>query len=209
MHVVSDEIGAELVRLARRAVELSFEEKLVKLEDKLCGNASGVLAEKMGIFVTIHTYPEKELRGCIGIPYPLKELCKAVVSSAISAAFEDPRFPPLRRDELEKVVFEVSVLTPPERIEYSNPDELLEKIVPFVDGLILEVGDARGLFLPQVWEQLPDKETFLSHLCLKAGLWDTSCWKRKDAKIYRFRVEAFEEEEPCGTIRRVQLGKAR
>lgn len=206
---LSDNIGEKLVKLARRAVEISFEKRSLELEKELCSKETDeLMKEKMGVFVTLHTYPEHELRGCIGIPYPIKPLCRAVVNSTLSAAFEDPRFPPLRKDELDGVVFEVSVLTPPERIEYGSPQELLDKIVPFEDGLILEIGPFKGLFLPQVWEQIPDKGEFLANLCFKAGLWDKDCWKSKDARVYKFRVVAFEEEKPRGKIKRVSLHKS-
>ena len=197
------EKGEVLVKLARKSVESFFsgnEEEIKKIIE-----SHDFLREKRGVFVTIHTYPEKELRGCIGFPLPVYPLGKGVVKAARSAAFEDPRFPPLQENELENVVFEVSVLTEPEKINYDSCEELLEKIEKFKDGLILRIGPYSGLFLPQVWKEISDKESFLAHLCFKAGIPDPNCWKSKAAEIYRFRVEAFEEEEPKGKVVRSPL----
>ncbi len=195
MSSLSIEQGELLVKLARKAVENSLNDT-----ENISVPETNWLEEKRGIFVTIHTYPDNNLRGCIGFPLPLYPLKKAVIDAALSAAFSDPRFPPLRKDEVDKVVFEVSVLTPPEEIKFSSPGELLEKIEPFKDGLILEYRGFQGLFLPQVWEQLPEKEEFLSHLCMKAGLMDTECWKREGVKIYRFRAQIFKEDKPHGNV---------
>ncbi len=158
------------------------------------------LNEKRGLFVTLHTYPEKELRGCIGfteLVYPLK---KALVEASVFASFKDTRFNPLTKKELGKVTIEVSVLTEPQLIEYKNPEELLEKIDQFKDGLILKKGSNSGLFLPQVWEQLPDKKEFLSNLCFKAGLLNPNAWKDKSVQVCKFNVQIFEEKEPNGNV---------
>jgi AmmeMemoRadiSam system protein A len=149
--------------------------------------------ELRGVFVTLDKFPSGDLRGCIGLPYPEKPLVDAVRDAACSSA-RDPRFPPLEEKELNQITVEVSVLTKPERIEFSSPEELLEKIEPGKDGLILKKSWCSGLFLPQVWEQLPEKEIFLENLCHKAGLRDGQCWK--DAEIHRFRVQAFREKKP-------------
>jgi AmmeMemoRadiSam system protein A len=151
------------------------------------------LEELRGVFVTLDKYPSGGLRGCIGLPQPEKPLIDAVRDAACSSA-RDPRFPPLEEKEMDKITVEVSILTKPKQIDFSSPEELLEKIEPGKDGLILKKSWCSGLFLPQVWEQLPDKVQFLEHLCYKAGLRDGDCWK--DAEIYRFRVQAFKEKEP-------------
>jgi len=186
--------GELLVKLARKAVESYFSNESLKPPSEKW------LEEKRGVFVTINTYPSDELRGCIGFPLPIYPLKKAVVEAAISAAFSDPRFPPLKKEELQSVVFEVSVLSVPKEIKFKDEKELLNKIEPHKDGLILELGQYKGLFLPQVWEQIPDKVSFLSHLCLKAGIYDVDCWKKKNIKIYKFRAQIFKEEKPNGKI---------
>jgi AmmeMemoRadiSam system protein A len=192
------EQGKILVKLARSSVEKFFEKgkfEIQKLDQEF-------LKEKRGVFVTIETYPENELRGCIGFPSPVYPLFEAVQRAAISSAFEDYRFEPLKEEELEKVVFEVSVLTKPELIKVKKPEEYLEKIEEKKDGLIIEYGSFSALYLPQVWEIVQEKEKFLESLCLKAFL-PPDTWKNKKAKIFRFRVEAFKEKEPKGEIVRV------
>lgn len=182
-----------LVKIARETVERYFESK------KLTIKHYPQLKEKRGIFVTIKTYPNGELRGCVGFPLPFYSLGEGVQRAAYAAAFEDTRFPPLEKEELEKVVFEVSILTTPKLIKVRNPKEYLEKIEPGKDGLILKHGIHQGLFLPQVWKEIPDKENFLSSLCFKALL-PPDCWLDEKTRIYKFRVKSFKEEKPKGKI---------
>ncbi len=184
--------GNELVKLARKTVEDYFKEGRLKIRETQ-------FKEKRGVFVSIHTFPDHKLRGCIGYPYPILRLSEAVQRASISAAFKDMRFPPLTENELKKVVFEVSVLTLPKIIGVNRSEEYLEKIEKEKDGLIIEHGSYSGLLLPQVWKQIPDKEEFLTTLCWKAGL-TPDYWKDKDTKIYRFRVQAFAEREPNGEV---------
>ncbi|MEM7826994.1 MAG: TIGR00296 family protein [Candidatus Aenigmatarchaeota archaeon] len=191
--MLSKSQGDFLVRLARRTIENHVQNR----EIKECLDANW-LNEKRGVFTTIETYPEHELRGCIGIPYPIKAIGEAVIESAKSAC-EDMRFPPLTKDELDMVVIEVSVLDIPEEIKVKTPKEYLDKIKPKKDGLIIRYGYASGLFLPQVWEKIPDKEAFLENLCMKAGL-PPKTWKLPEAKIYRFSAQIFKEIKPRGKI---------
>ncbi|MBS7659131.1 MAG: TIGR00296 family protein [Candidatus Bathyarchaeia archaeon] len=196
--------GEFLVKLARKAVEeylishkrIAAPQKLPEKLLKLCG-----------VFVTINRLigGEKELRGCIGYPYPTNPLVEAVIDSAISSATQDPRFPPLSIEELETVVFEVSILTPPELINVENPREYPSKIKIGEDGLIIERGIFRGLLLPQVpveWGW--DAEEFLCQCCLKAGL-PPDCWLMKGTKVYKFQAIIFEEESPRGKVKRKLL----
>ncbi|MFH8086760.1 MAG: AmmeMemoRadiSam system protein A [Candidatus Aenigmatarchaeota archaeon] len=192
------EKGKILVKLARRSVENFFEKNKLEIEE----TEEKEFKEKKGVFVTIETYPENELRGCIGFPLPYFSLYEAVQRAAVSSAFEDFRFEPLRKEELKKVVFEVSILTKPELIKVRKPEEYLEKIEGGKDGLILEYRSFSALYLPQVWDVIPEKEKFLESLCLKAGL-HSNAWKEKGVKIFRFRVEAFKEKEPEGEVVRV------
>jgi len=184
--MLTQEQGKLLVKIARNVIESFVNGEEIKIPKKL----PDVFSEKRGVFVTLEK--NGELRGCIGLPYPEKSLIEAVKEAAVSAT-QDPRFTPLRREELDKVTVEVSVLTKPEKINFQG-EELFEKIKTGKDGLILKKGWNSGLFLPQVWEKLPTKKEFLENLCYKAGLYDKDCWK--SAEIYKFQVQAFKEKEP-------------
>jgi uncharacterized protein (TIGR00296 family) len=197
--------GEFLVQLARKAVD-----EYVKT--RKCINVPGDVSEKLrqpcGVFVTINSVKngEKDLRGCIGYPYPTTPLVQAVIESAISAATNDPRFPPLSPRELDHIVLEVSVLTPPETIKVKNPKEYCTKIKIGEDGLIVESGVHKGLLLPQVpveWQW--DTEEFLCQCCNKAGLL-SDYWLREGTKISKFQAIIFEEEKPRGEIRQKVLG---
>ena len=202
---LSLEEGKFLVELARKAVE-----EYLKSRKKISApeNTSEKLLQPCGVFVTINTIRdgEKELRGCIGYPYPTTPLVQAVIESAISSATQDPRFYPLSLSDLDNVVFEVSVLTPPQLIEVKKPSEYLPKIMVGKDGLIVERGMFKGLLLPQVpveWEW--DEEEFLCQCCTKAGL-PPDCWLLENTKIYKFQAIIFEEEKPRGAIKHKALG---
>jgi hypothetical protein len=132
------------------------------------------------------------LRGCIGHIFPHEPLVKAVVHNAVSAALNDARFSPVRPTELAAIDIEISILTVPEPLEFQSPEELLAKLRPHVDGVVLRVGRHGSTYLPQVWEQLPDKESFMSHLAEKAGL-AAAGWKVPDAEVLVYQVEAFHE----------------
>ncbi len=199
--------GKFLVELARNAVK-----EYLKTGKHLTApqNTPEKLFEQCGVFVTINKIAkngEKQLRGCIGYPYPTTALVEAVIDSAIAAATQDPRFYPLTLSELGNVVFEVSVLTPPEKIEVQKPDEYVAKVNVGEDGLIVEKGMFKGLLLPQVpveWEW--NAEEFLCQCCIKAGLTPDS-WLTKGAKIYKFQAIIFEEETPQGAVKQLQLSE--
>ena len=191
--MLKEKHGEFLVKFARDTIK-----KFVSgLETRIPDKYPREFDQLRGVFVTLEKFPSGDLRGCIGIPEPEKPLIDAVRDAACSSA-RDPRFPPLGIGELDKITVEVSVLTKPEPVIFSSPAELLEKIKPGKDGLILKKGWYSGLFLPQVWEQLPEKEKFLEHLCYKAGIRDGECWKK--AEIQKFQVKAFKEKEPEGEI---------
>ncbi len=147
------------------------------------------LAEDGACFVTLNH--KHQLRGCIGSIIAHRSLLDDIIQNAISAAFHDPRFAPLSSSELQDLTLEVSVLTTPELLEYDDFKDLVHKVQPKIDGLILKYGPYQGTFLPQVWEQLPTPEQFLIHLSMKAGT-DESVYK-KHPTIYRYRVDAIEE----------------
>ncbi len=143
-----------------------------------------------GSFVTLTI--SGQLRGCIGNIFPERPLAEAVIHNARSAALEDSRFSPVTPSELSSIQIEVSVLSVPEPLEFSSPEDLLNKLHPERDGVVLSVGLRRATFLPQVWEQLPDASDFLSHLATKAGL-AADAWRRPSLKIMIYHVEAFKE----------------
>jgi hypothetical protein len=191
--------GAYLVRLARRTVGdyLDGSRKLTVQDPP-----PPKLREKAGVFVTLETFPERALRGCIGFPEPQFPLLEGTMRAAIAAATQDPRFPPLTRRELDRTLLEVTVLTPPTPIEARDPSEYLDAIEIGRDGLIIENGARRGLLLPQVpVDQKWGKEEFLAHTCLKAGL-SSESWKDLTAtKVCKFSGKVFSEEEPGGAVK--------
>ena len=155
--------------------------------------------EKKGAFVTLKTFPMGELRGCVGRPYPSQTLWNAIIDSAMDAAFNDDRFEQLNAKELEKTSIEISVLTTPQEIKCKKED-LPKNIQIGEDGLIIEAPFTAGLLLPQVaTEEKWNPETFLQHLCWKAGL-SPEEWKNPKTKISKFQAQIFKEEKPNGKI---------
>jgi uncharacterized protein (TIGR00296 family) len=202
-----EEEGKFLVEIARKAVEEYLKtKKHIRAPESLSKN----LLQPCGVFVTINRLEngEKKLRGCIGYPYPTTPLVQAVIDSAINAATQDTRFRPLSQGELDKLVFEVSVLTPPQMVEVKKPKEYPTQIKVGEDGLIVERGMYKGLLLPQVpveWEW--DEEEFLCQCCVKAGL-SPDYWLIEGTRIYKFQAIVFEEEKPRGEVkRRILSGK--
>ncbi len=193
--------GAALVKSARRAIE-----------DKLSGKSYGERGfepklDKRGVFVTLETFPDRGLRGCIGFPQPTHALNEAVREAALSAAFGDPRFPPLQKSELERITIEISVLTPPEPLEARAPEEIPRKIKIGRDGLIIQRGFASGLLLPIVPVEWGWSATeFLEHLCDKAGL-PRGSWRDANAKLFVFESQVFREKTPRGEVEEVDLTK--
>jgi uncharacterized protein len=148
------------------------------------------LKEKKGVFVTLTK--KGELRGCIGHIIPILPCYKAIIECAQSAAYNDPRFNPVTSNEIKDLHIEISILSTPKKLIYSDADDLLKKLSPNKDGVILKKGIYQSTFLPQVWEQLSDKKEFLSQLCLKAGL-NPNEWKKANLEIKIYNVEKFHE----------------
>jgi len=192
---LSDSDGELLVSTARRAVtEFLSNGNRMKLESEL----EEKFSFNSGVFVTLNN-PDG-LRGCIGFPMPEKKLSHAIVEGAIAAATEDPRFPSVKTNELNDIVFEVTVLTPPVEIDVSDPMEYLEKIKVGRDGLIIRHSFSSGLLLPQVPVEYGwNAEEFLQHTCEKAGL-ARDTWKNESVKIEKFEGIIFKEETPNGAI---------
>ena len=184
--------GQALVRLARRTI-------MERLGQKTAGDESDNLTdssfqEMRGTFVTLTK--KDQLRGCIGSLDTTESILEGVRRNAVNAAFNDPRFSPLKTGELEQVDIEVSILTEPQPLEYQDSADLLSKLRVNVDGVILRKGSASATFLPQVWEQLPLPEKFLSHLCEKASL-PGDAWENEKEKleVLTYQVQYFEEEK--------------
>jgi uncharacterized protein len=137
-------------------------------------------------FVTLEL--NKELRGCIGHIKPVQPLYLDIIENAVDAAFDDPRFLPLTEEEFTETKIEVSVLTVPVELSFSSPEDLLNKLRPNIDGVIIRRADRGATYLPQVWEEIPDKEKFLSELCLKAELL-TDDWHKHDLRVWVYQVE--------------------
>jgi len=151
---------------------------------------SPYLKEKRGCFVTLHK--KGALRGCIGSILPTDRLCDCVQENALNAAFHDPRFTPLKKDDLDQIDIEISILTLPREIHFTDAEDLKRQLRPEQDGLILSQGWHRATYLPQVWEQLPDKENFLASLCRKAGL-PGDAWKNPKTKVELYEAIVFSE----------------
>ncbi len=194
--LLTQEEGERAVKLAREAIETYLDERKV-LHKRL----EGVFAEKRGVFTTLTKHGN--LRGCIGFPYPIKRLDEAIIESAIAAAVDDPRFDPVRLSEMDKIIVEVTVLTPPEKID-AKPKDLPQHVEIGRHGLIVKMGPFSGLLLPQVAvEYNMDSEEFLSETCMKAGL-PPDCWLT-GAEVYRFEGQIFKEKEPRGKIVEVDI----
>jgi len=146
------------------------------------------LLETRATFVTLQQH--KQLRGCIGMLQAVRPLAEDIAENAFSAAFKDPRFPPLQADELDDLEIHLSILTPAEPIAFTSEQDLLDKLQPGIDGLILEEGHRRGTFLPAVWESLPEPRQFLKNLKQKAGL-PANYWSDK-VKVYRYRADVID-----------------
>jgi uncharacterized protein (TIGR00296 family) len=191
--------GIKAVTFAREVIE-----QYVKNNSTPSTDLKGSFTEKQGAFVTIHTYPDHDLRGCIGIPLPIMPLKEAIVEGAKSAT-RDPRFPPLDESELSNIIIEVTILTKPELIDEGQPQDYLSNIEIGRDGLIVEQGFFKGLLLPQVpVEQGWNKEEFLSHTCMKAGLMPDA-WFDKNTKISKFSGQIFTELRPRGEIKEKKI----
>ncbi len=195
------EEGRFLVKLARKAVETYL--STGKIIDPPPNTPEKLLKDNYGVFTTIEKVygPVKmtELRGCIGYPHGYRNVAYATIYSAIAAAVEDPRFPPMKLDELSEVIFEVSILSPMEEVK-ASPRDRPKHIKVGYHGIVIERGFYAGLLLPQVPVEYGwDEETFLSEGCVKASLLP-DCWLDEETKVYRFQAQIFKEVEPNGEV---------
>lgn len=178
-----------LLRIAKSSILANFENGRAVDKEYLLREYP-FLSERGAAFVTLHY--DKDLRGCIGSIVAHTTLLEDIIYNASSAAFRDPRFKSLDIDEFSHLTLEVSVLSEPKSLEYDNFKDLTEKVRPKIDGLILKHGPYQGTFLPQVWDQLPDPNSFLEHLSRKAGS-NPTIYNEKP-EIYRYQVDAIEDK---------------
>jgi uncharacterized protein len=213
--MILDEEGEKAVKLARMVVEAhldrlassgSTHDRNVKHDDDNIELNRD--AKRYGVFVTLNyidSRKQEHLRGCIGFPIAQKSLYRSIIDASIAAATQDPRFPPVDKKELAEIVFEVSILTPPEEIKVQNPKEYLNAIKIGRDGLILTWRYGSGLLLPQVpVESKWDIEEYLANLCYKAGA-PPDIWLMSDSKLYSFQANIYKESHPHGNVVRVRL----
>jgi AmmeMemoRadiSam system protein A len=183
---LTSEQGKTLVALARAT-----------LKHRLCGGEKPQIPEDPALMAQAATFVTLNmaghLRGCIGNLQPVGATWQGICDNALNAALHDPRFSPLRPEEVERIDLHISILSPPQPLVYASAEELLTKLRPGVDGVILREGRRSATFLPQVWEQLPDAEQFLNHLCRKAGL-PEGFWRKGTIEVLVYEVQGFHEE---------------
>jgi uncharacterized protein len=185
MQLLTDDEGTMAVRSARAAIEHA-----VAKRQKSSQALTPVFGEKRGVFVTLTK--RGSLRGCIGFPYPVMPLGEAIVHAAGAAALEDPRFPPVSKDELKEISLEVTILTVPEPVT-GEPAKRPEQVIVGKHGLIVRGMGTSGLLLPQVASEYGwDATTFLDHTCMKAGL-SGRCWTSKNVEVLTFEGQIFSE----------------
>jgi len=187
-HAFPPTAGPELTSLARQAIG----HRLKVAGFPAVGPPAGWMRADGACFVTLTS--GGALRGCIGSLEAYRPLGQDVVRNAQAAAFEDPRFPPLAVAEFEHVAIEVSVLSVPEPFEVATEADLLDGLHPGTDGLIFAARGRRATFLPQVWDDLPDRRVFVAQLKRKAGL--AADYWGDDVRLWRYRVTAFTETSP-------------
>ncbi|MFL6440325.1 MAG: TIGR00296 family protein [Nitrososphaeraceae archaeon] len=202
MTIIPEIYGEQLVKLARRAVEKYLNESVIITADKPDG-----LSEKVGVFVTLNYLSNNKeyLRGCVGFPLPEKKLYQSVIEAAIAAATQDPRFDQVNKEDMGNIIFEVSVLSQPQKIEVQNPKDYKNRINIGRDGLILKWKYGSGLLLPQVPVELNwDVDEYLANICYKAGA-SPDAWLMPESQLYKFEATIYKESEPNGKILKVDL----
>ena len=198
--MITDEDGKAAVKLARAVIRKHLGDKNVRLPV-----VPKIFKDRYGAFVTLNTFPQRDLRGCIGYTEPIMPLEDAIKDVAKSASTRDPRFPTVKLAEMENIVIDVTILTPPKELSYTSADDLIAKVVIGRDGLIARRGHFLGLLLPQVpieWNW--DVEEFLSHTCYKAGL-PPDAWRDGDVEFKAFSGHVFGELRPGGDVERMEL----
>jgi AmmeMemoRadiSam system protein A len=178
-----------LLQRAREALEHGVTGRTLPILDQNSLPPNLLIHGSSFVTLTIHT----ELRGCVGSLEAHQPLMDDVREHAIAAALQDPRFPPVQPAELDSIHLEISCLTAPQLLEYSSADDLIKKLKPHVDGVILQNGRRRATFLPQVWEKISDPGQFLERLCQKMGM-DASAWRHIPIQVFVYQAEDFGED---------------
>ena len=181
--------GMALVKLARKtlAEALHIPWGVAEMDANLDDPS---LDTRQATFVTLKR--QGRLRGCIGTILPVTTLRESVEENTFSAAFKDPRFNPVEPGEFDEILIHVSLLSEPEPLHFDSPEALLMSLRTGLDGVIIKKAGASATFLPQVWEQIPSPEAFLSQLCLKAGL-DKTAWQEPGLEVFTYQAQSFEE----------------
>lgn len=177
-----------LLSLARQSLEAGVQG--LPLPELDVPGLSPALRASGASFVTLTK--KGQLRGCIGALEAYQSLAEDVREHAVAAALEDFRFSPVQPNELPHIAIEISRLTQPQPLAYASSDDLLLKLRPGIDGVLLRDGFRRATFLPQVWEKIPDPATFLSYLCEKMNA-PANLWQRKQLEVLTYQVEEFHE----------------
>lgn len=199
---MSEIYGEKIVKLARKAVGKYLNESVVINADNSYG-----LSQKAGVFVTLNYLSNNKeyLRGCVGFPVAEKTLYQSVIEAAVAAATQDPRFEPINKEDIENIIFEVSVLSRPEKIEVQNPKDYKNHIKIGRDGLILKCKYGSGLLLPQVPVELNwDIDEYLANICYKAGA-PPDAWLMPESQLFKFGAIIYKEIEPNGNVKKVDL----
>lgn len=180
-----------VIALAKAAISAALKQPVdFDIEDAL--KTYPALKEKGAAFVTINTKSNGQLRGCIGSLHACRPLYEDIIHNAQSAALCDPRFLPLGAEDLDHIKLEVSILSEPQILSYTDIEDLKSKIVPFQDGVVLKLDCRQATYLPQVWEQLPHFDDFFSSLCLKANLGNNCLSQHPEISTYT--VKKYKEE---------------
>jgi len=188
---LTEEQGKALLWLARETIGRQLGLKAKEPDAEIAARLLDVeLQHKRGTFVTLKKHGE--LRGCIGSLAAVDSIVEGVKHNGLHAAFGDSRFNPVEENELGAIEVEISILTEPKPVAYASAEELLRILQVGIDGVIIRRGVQGATFLPQVWEQLPKPEDFLSHLCRKAGL-PADAWQSGILEVSIYRVQYFEE----------------
>ncbi|MBI2949726.1 MAG: AmmeMemoRadiSam system protein A [Verrucomicrobia bacterium] len=177
-----------LLDLARRSVEAAVKDEILPEIDPPPGSKR--LLQPSGCFVTLRN--KGKLRGCLGQIFPRAALYRAVMHNARCAATGDPRFAHVQPDELQQIEIEISILAEPQPLRFDSPEELLTKLNPQADGVVLQIGERTATFLPQVWANIPDRVAFMDSLARKADC-DEDAWRKPGASVSVYRAESFKD----------------
>ena len=179
----------KLIKVARDSISAFFDGK----EYVVPNDVKKEFKEERGVFISL--YVQEALIGCIGFPEPIMGLAEGIAIAAKNAAFEDPRFPPLRKEQMKDLRIEISVLTKPKEIEVKEPSEYPKKVKIGLDGLMIRDEFGTGLLLPQVAVEWGwNSKEFLDNACKKAGL-EPDCWNNMKRNVYKFQAQVFTEEK--------------